>query len=277
MRRFLVVAGVAVAITAAGCGTTTATPSLEKHQLTAAEVLQQTAQKTDKVTSYAADVVMNISGPNGESGSIEGTVRTQSAPKFAIDASFDKINFGGQNAPGGMRMILDGDVAYMKMEMLQTLMGGSKPWIKIDLKKAGAQAGLNLDELLGQASQMDLKTNTKMLTASKDIKVVGDEKVGGVDTTHYAGTYPMAEALKQLPAEAQKQLKTQMSGMKDTKFDVWIDGDGLPRKMAMKIGQAQAGAMDMTMLFKSFNEKLAIKAPPAGQVGELPTNVPLGA
>jgi hypothetical protein len=276
MRRFLVAAGVAVAITAAGCGTTTATPPLEKHQLTAAEVLQQTAQKTDKVTSYAADIVMNIAGPTGEAGNVEGTMRAQTAPKVAVDVTFDKISSGGQDIPGGMRMILDGDVAYMKMDMLKALMGGNKPWIKIDLKKAGAQAGLNMDELLGQANQMDLKTNITMLTASKDIKVVGDEKVGGVDTTHYAGTFPVAEALKQLPAETQKQVKTQMSGMKDMKFDVWIDGDGLPRKMAMKTEQAQTGAMDITMLFKSFNDKLTIKAPPAAQVAEMPTNVPMG-
>ncbi|GAA4580920.1 lipoprotein [Planotetraspora phitsanulokensis] len=276
MRRFLVAAGVAVTITAAGCGSTTATPSLENHELTAAEVLQETAQKTDKVTSYAADIVMDITGPNGETGNIEGTMRAQTAPTAAFDLTLDKMSSAGQDIPGGMRMILDGRVAYMKMDMLKALMGGDKAWVKIDLAKAGAQAGLDMDQLLGQANQMDLRTNIKMLTASKDIKSVGSEKVGGVDTTHFAGSYPVSEALKQLPAEARKQAETQMTGMKDMKFDVWIDGEGLPRKMAVKAEQAKTMAMDMTMLFKSFNEKLTIKAPPASQVAEMPTNVPLG-
>ncbi|GII58160.1 putative lipoprotein [Planotetraspora thailandica] len=278
MRRFLVAAGVAVAITAAGCGSTTAnnTPALDKVKLSAAEVLQQTAQKAEKVTSYTADIAMDMASPTGDSGNIQGSMRAQTSPKLAMDMTLDKISSGGQDIPGGMRMILNGDVAYLKMDMLKQLMGGDKAWIKLDLKKLGAQSGLNMDELLGQANQMDMRTNIAMLTASKDVKQVGSEKVGGVDTTHFAGSYPLDAALKQLPAKTQEQLKGQLKGMKDMKFDVWIDGEGLPRKMVIKSDAGGQGTVDITMTFKSFNEKLEITAPPASQIAEMPTNVPLG-
>jgi len=101
------------------------------------------------------------------------------------------------------------------------------------------EAGINVDELLGQANEMDLKTSVGMLTASKDVKVVGTEEVGGVGTTHYAGTFSVAEALKQLGPKVSAQVKTQLSGMKDMKFDAWIDDQGLPRKVVMKADDAK--------------------------------------
>ncbi len=175
-----------------------------------------------------------------------------------------------------MRVILTGDMMYMKMDMLKTLTGSTKPWVKLDLKQLGSSAGINVDQLLGQSKQIDLETSVKMLTASKDVKEVGAEQVGGVDTTHYAGTFPIEEAMKQLPAEAQKNMKGQIPAeMKDMKFDAWIDGDGLPRKVQLGGKQAE-GEFAATMVFKDFNAPVEIKAPPADQVGELPQNAPTG-
>ncbi|WP_055483228.1 LppX_LprAFG lipoprotein [Sphaerimonospora mesophila] len=275
MRRLLVAACAAAAITVAGCGTT-ATPTLENTELSAAAVLTQSAKKADEVTSYAADIVMDITAGAQGKGNIQGTMLYQKTPELATDVTLNKVSFGGQDLPGGMRVILTGDMMYMKMDMLKTLTGSTKPWVKLDLKQLGSSAGINVDQLLGQSKQIDLETSVKMLTASKDVKEVGAEQVGGVDTTHYAGTFPIEEAMKQLPAEAQKNMKGQIPAeMKDMKFDAWIDGDGLPRKVQLGGKQAE-GEFAATMVFKDFNAPVEIKAPPADQVGELPQNAPTG-
>ncbi|GIH69614.1 LolA-like protein [Sphaerimonospora thailandensis] len=275
MRRLLVAACAAAAITIAGCGSTT-TPTLENAKLSAAAVLTQSAKKADEVTSYSADLVMDITAGAQGKGNIQGTMLYQKTPELATDTTLDKVSFAGQDLPGGMRVILLGDVMYMKMDMLKALTGSTKPWVKVDLKQIGSSAGVNVDQLLGQSKQMDLKTSVTMLTASKDVKEVGAEQVGGVDTTHYAGTFPIEEAIKQLPAEAQKNMKGQLPAeVKDMKFDAWIDGDGLPRKVQLS-GEQKEGAFAATMIFKAFNEPVEIKAPPADQVGDLPQNLPVG-
>ncbi len=82
MRRLLVAACAAAAITVAGCGTT-ATPTLENTELSAAAVLTQSAKKADEVTSYAADIVMDITAGAQGKGNIQGTMlyqKTLSSP-----------------------------------------------------------------------------------------------------------------------------------------------------------------------------------------------------
>lgn len=269
MRRLLVAACAAAAITVAGCGTTAA-PTLENTELSAATVLTQSVKKADEVTSYAADIVMDITAGAQGKGNVQGTMLYQKTPELATDVTLDKISFDGRDMPGGVRVILTGDVMYVKSDALKAFTGSAKPWVKLDLKQLGSSAGIDIDQVLGQAKQIDLETSVKMLTASKDVKAVGVEQVGGVDTTHYAGTFPIEEAMKQLPAEAQQNMKGQIPAeMKDMKFDAWIDGDGLPRKVQLGGKQAE-GEFAATMVFKNFNERVDIKAPPADQVGELP-------
>ncbi|MBO4271745.1 LppX_LprAFG lipoprotein [Microbispora triticiradicis] len=270
MRRLLVAAGAVAAITVAGCGTT-ATPSLENVTLSASEVLQQSAQKADDVNTYAADLVVNVTDAKGaQAGIVQGTMLYQKSPQVATDINLSQVSFNGQNLPGGVRVIVDGEVAYVKVDMLRNLLGATKPWIRLDLKQLGSQAGVDVDQYLAQARQFDLKTSTALLTASKDVKSVGSEQVGGVDTTHYAGTFPVDEAVKQLSDDQRSQLRGELAGAKDVKFDAWIDAQGLPRKVELNGGKPDAGAFKATAMFKSFNEPVSIKAPAADQVGELP-------
>ncbi|MEU8178239.1 DUF1396 domain-containing protein [Microbispora hainanensis] len=274
MRRLMVAAGAVAAITVAGCGTS-ATPSLQNAQLSAAEVIQQTAQKADDVNTYAADLVLNVTDADGgQGGGVQGTMLYQKTPQLASDINLSQVAFNGQNMPGGARVILQGDVAYVKIDMLRTLVGATKPWIRLDLKQLGSQAGVDIEQYLAQARQFDLKTSAAMLTASKDVKAVGGEQVGGVDTTHYSGTFPVAEAVKQLPEDRRGHMQSELANAKDVTFDAWIDAQGLPRKVELNGGKPGAGTFKATALFKSFNEPVSIKAPAADQVGELPRTLP---
>jgi len=266
-----VAAGAVAAITVAGCGTTAA-PSLDNAKLSAAEVLQQTAQKADEVNTYSADLVVNVSSTKGKAGGVQGTMLYQKTPQLATDITLSQVSFGGQSLPGGVRVILQGDVAYVKLDLLKTLMGTTKPWVRLDLKQLGSSAGVDVEQYLAQAQQIDLKTSVALLTASKDVKSVGSEQVGGVGTTHYAGTFPVDEAIKQLPAESQSRLQGQLGNAKDVKFDTWIDSQGLPRKVELN-GAAPEGSFKATALFKSFNEPVTIETPAADQVGELPKSL----
>ncbi|GAA0386541.1 hypothetical protein Acor_25920 [Acrocarpospora corrugata] len=268
MRRLLVAAAL---IAAAGCGTTTAQP-LGQVQLSAADALAQTAQKAEDVQSYAADIVVDFSDPKGGAGNVRGTMLFQQKPTLASDITLSQVTFGGQALPGGVRVILDGETAYLKLDLLKQLAGTTKPWVKVSLTDLGDDASVR--QFLSQAQQIDLKSAVALLTASKDVQAAGNETVGNVQTTHYTGTFPVAEAVKLLPPDAQAGLSGQLSVVKDMKFDAWIDAEGLPRKIQLNGGADQA-TFTAALVFTSFNEQLSISAPPADQVGEMPKNAPV--
>jgi FMN-dependent NADH-azoreductase len=253
-----------VAVAVAGCGTT-AQPIQVK--LAASEVLTQAAQKTAEVTSYTVDAVVNVKTPQQENGKVQGRMLYQSKPQLAVDLTLDALDMGGKSLPGGARAVLQGDAVYVKVEALKELVGATKPWIKVPLTNVGAPD--QVKTYLDQIQQFDLAAVTKMVTASQDVKAAGTESVGGVDTTHYSGTFPVDAAVQQLPADKQEAARSGLAELKDIKFDIWVGSDGLPRKLALN-GAKEGATLDATLLFKGFNEAVNIQTPPADQIGELP-------
>ncbi|MBO3747194.1 DUF1396 domain-containing protein [Streptosporangiaceae bacterium NEAU-GS5] len=275
MRRILIAAAALGGLVAiAGCGASGQGQEIQAKPMAATKALAQSAEKVNGVSSYSADLVLDFSDGQQGAGHVQGTMLYQKDP-LSTDVNLSQVTYGGQAVPGGIRMITQGDIAYVKLDMLKTLVGATKPWIKLDLKQMAERGGVNVDQLIGQAKQLDLQTAVAMLTASKDVKPAGTESVGGVDTTHYTGTFPVDAALKMLDPATQDKVKGQLESVKDMKFDAWIDGQGLPRKIGLAGGDGQ-GTFKATMLFKAFNEQVSIETPPAGEVGEMPQNINMG-
>ncbi|MFV2173846.1 DUF6612 family protein [Actinomadura sp. LOL_016] len=240
----------------------------ENIKLSAAQALGKSAEKTGQLDSFQADIDMNMSAPDGNV-KMAGTMQYQLKPQLAYSMNYSEMSVGGQSM-GGMQQILVDRTMYMKMPMLSEMAGG-KPWMKISLDEIGKQAGLNIDQLMQQSQQMDPVQNMEKLTASKDVREVGKENVNGVETTHYAGTYQMADAVAELPAEQQEAARKSIaeSGIESMKFDVWVDGQQLPRKMTMSTPSSAAGAMTMSMTYRDYGKPVQIAAPPASQVTDM--------
>lgn len=238
-------------------------------KLSAAQVLGKAAEKTGDVNSFKADMSMQMTGATDGDVSMNGTMQYRTKPDLAYSMNFTDMTAAGKSM-GGMEQRLVGRTMYMKMPMLSALGGNAsaKPWIKLSLDELGKQSGMNIDELLQQSRQMDPVQNTKMLTASKDAREVGKETVDGVETTHYTGTYRMEDAIAKLSPEMQEAYRKNLakSGMQDMHFDLWVDGQQLPRQMKMKSSQTAAGTMAMTMKYRDFGKPVDIAEPPASQV-----------
>ncbi|MFC4057698.1 LppX_LprAFG lipoprotein [Planomonospora corallina] len=261
--------GAAALVGVAGCSAGQGTASLGNMKLAAAEAVQVSAQKAEEVTSYSADLVVDATGPEGRSGTVQGRVVYQSRPEPSADVTLDVISFGGRNVPGGARVILLGDTVYAKSEALTRFTGGSKPWTRASAADLEAGDRAEVDELLSRVQQFDLPGTVKLLTASKDVKAVGTETVGGVETVHYSGTFPVAEAVQALAPEEREQLQEEFSRAKSVKFDLWADAQSLPRKVTLS-GSEEGATFTMAVHFADFNEPVTITAPPADQVGDLP-------
>ncbi|MBO2451335.1 LppX_LprAFG lipoprotein [Actinomadura barringtoniae] len=255
-------------------------------QLTAAQVLDKAAQKTSSTDSVKADMSMQGTTAQG-SMNMSGTMQYRTKPDLAMSMNFSTMSMGGKSM-GGMQEILVDKTMYMKMPMLQQLsqMGGNKaqmkPWLKISLAQLGQKAGLNFDQLMEQARQADPAQNTKLLTSSKDVKEVGKETIDGVSTTHYRGTYRMADAISKLSPEQRQAYEKLMAkaggaGSQAMPFDLWVDGQQLPKKMTMSMAMTATEKMNMTMTYKDYGKPVDITAPPADQVtdmSELLKNMP---
>ncbi|TDB84275.1 hypothetical protein E1264_25305 [Actinomadura sp. KC216] len=237
-------------------------------KLSAAQVLGKAAEKTGSVDSFKADLSMQMTGGSEGDVNATGQMQYRTKPDVAYSMSFDQMSVGSQSM-GGMEYVLVDRTMYMKIPMLSQLGGGSaaKPWLKISLDELGRKSGMNIEQLLQQSQQMDPVQNTKMLTASKDVREVGKETVNGVETTHYTGTYRLEDAIAKLPAESQEAIRKSYAdmGMQNMTFDLWVDGEQLPRKLAMKSGQTTAGVMNITMTYRDYGKAVQITAPPASE------------
>ncbi|MFF5212914.1 DUF1396 domain-containing protein [Streptosporangium sp. NPDC000396] len=263
--------GAAALVAVTGCGAQS-TGSLGNIKLAAAEAVQQSAQRAGEVTSYTTDLVLDATDGEKGASKVQGSVLYQSKPQLATDIKLDTITFGGQNVPGGARAILTGDTVYVKSELINKFAGAAKPWIKASLGELDAQEQEQIKGFMAQVQQFDLAGTVKLLTASKDVKAVGTETVGGVETTHYSGTFPVAEAAQVIDPARRERLQEELSHVKDVKFDLWSDAENLPRKVTLS-GSEQGDTFNLTALFRGFNEPVEIVAPPADQVGDLPKNL----
>lgn len=259
--------GAVATLVLTGCG---ASPTqLGGVQLAAAEVVQQSVQKAEAVTSYTVDAVVNVTGNEQNSGRIQGTMRYRSQPQLAADLTLSTVNFGGRDVPGGARAILLEDTVYVKVDALNKAVGATKPWIKASLSDLDSTGQARARELVDRVRQFDLAGTVQMISTSKDVQAVGTETVGGVETTHYSGTFPVETALAQLDPDKRDHVREELDEIENMRFDMWADAQNLPRKITLS-GEAHEGSFDATMLFTGFNEPVEISAPPADQVGELP-------
>jgi len=237
-------------------------------QLSAAQVLEKASQKTGQVDTFKADFTLNIGSSQG-SMTMHGLGQFRLRPSLAFTMNVDKMSMGGQSMPlGGLQTVYLNKVVYIKSPQLSQLAGG-KTWLKLDLGKQAQQSGLNLDALLNQSQQVNPAEQTKMLTASKDVRQVGTETINGVKTTHYSGSMTLSEAMAKLDAKTRQQLQKVYTQAGATKiyFELWADGQQLPRKLTTKLAVPQANTSS-TMIYEDYGAPVSVHAPPADQVGD---------
>jgi hypothetical protein len=171
-------------------------------------------------------------------------------------------------------------VLYAKVPQLARFVAGGKPWVKVDVNQAGRQAGFDAKGLVEQLRKVNPAEQTKMLTASKDARRVGEETVDGVKTTHYTGTVTVQDALSRLDGQARERVRQhfpQDATKEKIAFDLWTGQDQLPRKLVTKdaaSGGKRAGTL--TVLYSDYGKSFSVNPPPADQVGELSLGSLLG-
>ncbi len=90
----------------------------------------------------------------------------------------------------------------------------------------------------------------KMLEEAGDVRKVGEEKILGVETTHYRGTLNHSDP---------------KSSGGHPKIEAWVDGQERVRRMRL-VGSPSRSNLDMTMDFFDFGKVPPITMPDPGEV-----------
>lgn len=222
--------GLAAAATAAGLVLLAACGS--GSSANAADVVRQAPAKTAAAGSAKVAMTLTISS-SGVGGTVAGDGIVDL--KNGLGAiSLDLGSLGGSLANGKVETVLGPDGIFIK---LPGAAPASRPWIKLDLSSLASQAGINLGSL-GQLQSADPSRALEFLKgAAADMKKVGAEKLRGADTTHYRGTLDLQKAAASAPSASSA---VSALGTSNVPVDVWIDGAGRMRKMALTVPSGKA-------------------------------------
>lgn len=166
----------------------------------------------------------------------------------------------------------------MPRELSEGLTQG-KEWLGFDLGRSLEQAGLGNFDLTRQQDPAQILRYLR--AASTDVREAGSAEVKGVETTRYLGRMDFRKALdvgleelgmsaadREKAREGMKTMLDQL-GSDSVPFEVFVDGDGLLRRMKMDMSRTLAGerlAMAMQMDYFDFGVDVDVKAPPARSV-----------
>jgi len=227
------------------------------------------------------ELVMEMSA-EGESFAITATgaydaTNGRMSMEMDMGAMFEDLAAStGESIPAGldepMRMVVDGATIYMRAPMLGSL-GAGDGW----LSYTPEDLGLTSEALGLGAGTYDPSSYLESLRGvTGEPEVIGTEVVRGVETTHYRATMDLATALASVPDGRQRDLvEAQLGqlGEGTIPLDVWVDADGLPRRMEIDMGEmfssmglgAETSAV-MTMEYFDYGQPVDIQVPSPDEV-----------
>lgn len=177
----------------------------------------------------------------------------------------------------GMEMIVDDAVMYMRLDGVDELGIFPTEWVSVDVSESVP----GFDELTAFGSgQSDPSNAFGYLQGAEDATELGTETIDGVETTRYEVTVDLAEAATEVPADLRDEMRRvvkqfrQGFGTTSMPFEVWIDGDGLVRRMVFRM-ESEGGAMgmpfsmEMTMDVTEYGNDFELELPQASDVTDL--------
>jgi LppX_LprAFG lipoprotein len=260
----------------AGCGgdggstaqapTETEASSTAPSSSSAQEAVLQAGSKTQAAESVRISFIGTISG-GPASGTIEGE-GAFSGRQGRMTMDLSGLS-GGAAIGGEIEMVFDELAFYMKFPaaMMQEIPGG-KEWVKFDLSKLGEQEGFDLQQMMQLSGTDPSQSLDLLLAAGTDFREVGEEEVRGVSTTHYEGTVDLEKVAEQVPEEARESYRRllELSGQTEVPMEVWIDDEGLTRRIAYEQSLADGSTMALTQEYYDFGADVDVEPPPDDEV-----------
>ena len=263
-------------IVLAACGSQAKTVEVKKAEPSPRQVVLASIRTT--ATAKSARMSMRVSA-DATAGSFALTA--DGVTDFTTGDAQLTMQFAGPAAElfsGGIEMRMLDHTAYIKMPAsLGSMFGGGK-WLK--MPNLGTADGA-----LPGAGQTDpSKFLAYLETVSNGVTTIGHEEIRGVDTTHYHASLDLGKAVDR--ADVPASLRDELRGLLGAKpgstipADVWVDGDGLARRVKMQIDESslfsiadvktKLPTIAVSMDLYDFGVPVHVEAPPAGEIQAFP-------
>ncbi len=260
-----------LALVLAGCG-----DSGEDTRTVPRSVLTQAAQATEDaagatVSTDAKLTVFGLFKPIGVHLQGGEDLRGKTGSVAGVYTDFPKQAPGAD--PDGttpMEIVSLPPDLYVKSPLVDSALPGRKTWLHLKFAQVGKQLGL---ESPGQFGRTDPAETLRNLRATTDrVEEVGQDRVRGVDTTHYRATVQLkklqafADPSERATVRAHASRMVGYLGSETYPIDVWIDSHHLVRRtrLVMKLHeQGKTVTMDMTADMYDFGPKPKPARPPA--------------
>jgi hypothetical protein len=192
--------------------------------------------------------------------------------------SVDQASLGIPGAGGKVEMRIIDTIAYMRIPtaMAKETPAGKK-WLKIDYGAIGQQQGVDISALQRRFQTGDPAAVLGFLRGAGKVKEVGTDTIRGTKTTHYKATVDFTKVAAQAGTEkAEMDKLVELIGVKTIPMDVWLDAEGLLRRMEFSMDlskmkkQTITGTMSLKMEMYDFGVDVGdVVAPPAGETVDL--------
>jgi len=273
----VVAAGLMLAVSA--CGVDSSAVSSQAGSAVRVEAGPAVAgvQGATLIAQAATDTSALTTGQFAGSGSLTGSM----SGSVSITGSFDRTaqaasvtaTFGGAGDGTSFSSVFIGGTAYVQTGSV-SMLGIDTPWLSLDVAKLADKLASDpgLDGLFPGGGSSPGSNPDSFLDVLRGVSgavtTVGPEDVRGEPTTHYKADVLPSKALDQLPADHQQALREMLGAELDQPIpvDVWIDGNGLVRKVSASRSIGTDGSVTGQFEFFDLGQPVSITAPPAGQV-----------
>jgi hypothetical protein len=260
-------AALAVAISAGGCGGTSATlDPVARAADTTSHLGGAHLSMKGQVTGAGLPELFTLSGGGFYNYKThEGT--------FTFDISGLPSSVTSELGSGTLRMeeLITSSTLYVGSPLLAGKLPGGARWMKLDIGRFAQALGFNLQQLSG--GQTNPAQFLEYLRAtSGSVTTVGRERVRGVETTRYKGSIDLRKAGDVLPTSDRGQLRSAIdkvisqSGLSSIPVEAWVDDKHVIRRIDLNLAIAATGqkvSVAMSVELFGFGPTPAVH-PPAG-------------
>jgi hypothetical protein len=227
---------------------------------------------------------------------VDGYTALRAAPEATLDAGPAKLHYlievGGQRieadgvadmahqlmsldlaipGAGEVQMVVRERTLYMQVpEEARSELGVTTPWLSIDTLRAGEAVTGMTSGVGGSNDPGDALAGLRGV-AEDGVDEVGTEELRGVRTTHFRADVDLRKAIEEsgdvTDREAFERFAEQLGGGTAT-YDVWLDDDGLVRKLRFD-APVQGTEVVVTMELYDFGEADLPLVPAAEDVTDI--------
>ena len=206
-----------------------------------------------------ADFVADYKDAFSKETTAHMTMETGGQASFSAEGDIDY-----SSTPPSMAMTMSGPMTGQGLDLrlvdgsfyMSIPGGGGDKFYSFDLDDPSNPLGKDFTKQLDPATAFD-----QFEDAITSVTFVGEEDVDGDEMKHYSLVVDGAKVAGSVATDAPEGVLPD-----ELKYDVWLDGEGLFRKMESDLGEAGT----LTMNVDDWGKDVSIEAPPADQVTTMP-------